>query len=196
MSARGESGFTLIEGLVTLTVLSVAVAILGSMLVQAGRINRQQRTQAELQESARTALSITVQALRTAGWNPRQVPGVSPVVASPSGTTTDDLTINADTNGDGTISGTDEIVEIRHVDDRIEWKRGTATGTAFETLAADITNDANGDGTAEPMFTLSSASAPKTVTVKITAQSKFRDLQSGRYQRYTVSSDVMLRSAQ
>lgn len=196
MSGRREAGFTLVEGMVSLALLAVSMAILGSILVGSMRANRMQRTQAELQESARTAMSIITQALRTAGWNPRQVSGISKLVPNPSGSTAvNEVTINADLNGDGTLNGTDEVIDIRHSTDRIEWRRPLVSGANYETLAVDITNDADGDGTAEPMFTLSSASSPRTVTVRITAQSQMRDLQSGEFQRYVVRSTVDLRSA-
>ena len=196
MSDRRESGFSLVEGLVALALLAVSMAILGSILVGSMRANRIQRTQAELQESARMAMSIITQSLRTAGWNPRQVSGFTKLTPTPSGTTAvNQVTINADLNGDGTLNGTDEVIDIRHASDRIEWRRPLVTGANFETLAVDITNDENGDGTAEPMFTLSSATAPRTVVVQITAQSQMRDLQSGEFQRYVVRSTVDLRSA-
>ena len=196
MSRRREAGFSLVEGMIALALLAVSMAILGSILVGSMRANRMQRTQAELQESARTAMSIITQSLRTAGWNPLQVSGFTKLTASPSGSTAvNEVTINADLNGDGTLNGTEEMIDIRHAGDRIEWRRPLVTGAAFETLAVDITNDSDGDGTAEPMFTLSSATAPRTVVVQITAQSQMRDLQSGEFQRYVVRSTVDLRSA-
>ncbi len=192
----GERGFSLVEAIVGMVILTVSTAILGAMLVQSARINRLQRTQAELQESARTCLSIVVQTLRTSGWNPRQVTGIAPVVPTPAGSTAvEQVRLSADLDGDGTLNGPDEIIDIRHTGDRVEWQRPLVSGSTFEILAVDISNDANGDGVVEPMFTLSSATAPKTVNVRITAQSKGRDVQSGKFLRYTLNSLVTLRNA-
>ena len=70
---------------------------------------------------------------------------------------------------------------------------GGATRTsAFEILADNISNDANGDGTIEPMFVLD-AIPPTRITVQITAQSPVVDPNTRDFIRYTVSSDVVLR---
>ena len=62
-------------------------------------------------------------------------------------------------------------------------------------LADTITNDADGDGVAETMFVPDATTHPTRIMVRITARSPAPDPRSGRYIRYTVSSDVVLRKA-
>lgn len=189
MNARG---FSLVEALIGLVLLTVALTALGSLLTQSSRINRRQQAQTDLQSSARNTLTVVVQTLRTAGWNPRNVAMV-PVVADPSSVVTgDSIQVRADINADGDTADDFEDVVIRHVDDRIEWKR-SAAATTFEILGVDLTNDADGDGTAEPMFTLS-GSPVNRIKVTITGRGSRPEAWSGKVARYTVSSDVTLRS--
>lgn len=189
---RGERGFSLTEALIAMAILAISISILGSTLAQSARLNKQQRVQAELQESARTCLTLVTQQLRSAGWNPRQVTGLTPLAPTPSGSTAvEQVRIRADLDGDGDTYGTNEIVDLRHANDRVEWRRPNIWGADWETLAVDIPN---ATGIPE-MFTLSSATGPTTVTVRVTARSKEPDINTGQYLRYTVSSVVTLRSA-
>lgn len=194
MNPRGQRGFSLVEAVVGLAVLALTLGMLGTMLQQSSRINRTQRVQNELQESARSCLSLTVQALRTAGWNPCQNSGVVGVIPFPTAqAAVQQVTLRADLDGDCSFTAADEIVVIRHNVDRVEWMRPNVS-TAWETLATDISNDANDDGVLEPMFVLSSVSNPHTVRVNVTARSRSREVQSGLFQHYSASSLVTLRS--
>ena len=60
-NARGQRGFTLIELMVSVTVLLLAMAGLLSLLVHNARINKTQRINMELQSSARNSLAMVVQ---------------------------------------------------------------------------------------------------------------------------------------
>ena len=77
--------------------------------------------------------------------------------------------------------------------DRVEWRRFADTNTPFQTIGVHITNDEDGDGTVEPMFTPDNAAKPTRILVKITGQSASPDLTTGTFIRYTVSSEVLLR---
>ncbi len=70
MQARGERGFSLVEFLVSVTVLVLAMIGLASLLIQNARINKSQQMAAEAQANARNTLSMVVQKLRSAGWDP------------------------------------------------------------------------------------------------------------------------------
>ena len=63
---------------------------------------------------------------------------------------------------------------------------------AFSVLSANISNDADGDGTIENMF-VPDANPPTRITIQVTAQSPAVDPVSKDFIRYTVSSDVVLR---
>jgi len=68
--ARRSAGFSLVETLVTLALLGVVVSVVASLVLQNSRLNKAQLMQAQIQTNARTTLSLIVQTLRTAGWNP------------------------------------------------------------------------------------------------------------------------------
>ncbi len=77
--------------------------------------------------------------------------------------------------------------------DQLVWRRSPTD--PYIVLARDITNDSDGDGIAEPMFVPDSAVDPTRITVRITARSPVPDPRSGGFVRYTVSTDVVLRSS-
>lgn len=187
------AGFTLVEVLVSLAILGVVTGIMASLLVQNSRLNKKQLLQIEAQSSARTTLSLVVQILRTAGWDPRLV-GFAPVALDSNlSDSVNYITVFADLNADGDTNDTDENVTIRQTNGRVELKR-TAAGS-YEVVGANISNDANGDGTAEQMFTPDSTSNPTRVTVSVTSTALGVNPENGAAIRYTVTSNVLLRNA-
>ncbi len=194
MNGRGQDdGFSFLELLVSLALFSMAMGGLASLLIQNSQINRVDQMRVEVQSTARTCLSMIVQTLRTAGWDPRNI-GFSPVVLDPSPTnSTNYLEVYADLNEDGDTSDAGEDVLIRWSVNKIEWRTSSDTTQPFVTLADTITNDSDGDGVAEAMFVPDSTTNPTRILVRITAQSPAPDPRSGQYIRYTVSSEVVLR---
>jgi len=144
-----------------------------------------------VQSNARNCLSMIVQTLRTAGWDPRNA-GFAAVALDPSPTNTNNyIEVFADLNEDGDASDAGEDVIIRWAVDRIEWR--TDPSQPYVTLSDSISNDADGDGTAETMFVPDSMTHPTRITVRITARSPVPDPRTGQFIRYTVSSEVVLR---
>jgi prepilin-type N-terminal cleavage/methylation domain-containing protein len=194
-SPEGEDGFSLLEILVSLAILAMAMGGLAGLLIQNSQINRASQMRAEVQSTARNCLSMIVQVLRTSGWDPRNA-GFPPVVLDPSPTgTANYIETLADLNEDGDTDDADEDVLIRWVGNRIEWRKTSDTTQPFVILADTISNDSDGDGVAETMFVPNATPNPTRVIVRITAQSPAPDPRSGQYIRYTVSSEVVLRSA-
>lgn len=190
---QAEGGFSLLEILVSLAIFSMAMGGLAGLLMQNSRINRANQMSAEVQSTARNCLSMIVQVLRTAGWDPRNA-GFPPVVVDPSPTgTTSYIETLADLNEDGDTSDSGEDVLIRWVGTRVEWRTSSDTSQPFVILADTISNDSDGDGVAETMFVPDATPNPTRVIVRITAQSPAPDPRSGQYIRYTVSSEVVLR---
>ena len=188
-----ETGFSLVELTVSLGLLSMVLGGIAGLMVQNSQINRAEQMSAEVQSNARTCLSMIVQALRTAGWDPRNV-GFAAVALDPSPTTTNNyIEAFADLNEDGDTNDAGEDLIIRWAVDRIEWR--TDPSQPYVTLADSISNDADGDGTAETMFVADSMIHPTRITVRITARSPVPDPRSGQYIRYSVSSEVVLRKA-
>lgn len=199
MRLRGSAGFTLLEMLISLTVLLLAMSAVGSFMIHNSRINKSQQMAAEVQSNARNCLAMVVQKLRTAGWDPMNV-GIPAVTMDPD--TTDDVSqievfadLNADAETDGTVTDDDldEQVLIRHINDTVEWRRTADPNDPFIVLAVNISNDADGDGTIEPMF-VGNGTPPTAITVQVTAESPVADPISGEFIRYTVNSEVVLRS--
>jgi len=188
-----EGGFTLVEMLVSLTLLSMVFGGIAALMIQNSQINRTEQMSAEVQSNARNCLSMIVQVLRTAGWDPKNA-GFAAVGLDPSPTnSTNYIEVFADLNEDGDTNDANEDVTIRWATDTIEWRTTSDTTQPYVTLADSISNDADGDGAPETMFVADSMSNPTRITVRITARSPVPDPRSGQYIRYTVSSEVVLR---
>jgi Tfp pilus assembly protein PilW len=191
MRKRRENGSSLIEVLASAAILIMATSGLSVMLVQNGRMNKSKRMAAEVQSSARNCLEMVVARLRSAGWDPGNN-GINAINLDPDlSDTVSQIEVFADLNGDGDTGDADEQTLIRHSGTVIEW-RPSASGS-FVVLAPGITNDADGDGTLEPMFQPDSTTDPTRITVQITAESPLPDPVTGQALRYTLSSDVLLR---
>jgi Tfp pilus assembly protein PilW len=179
--------------LVSLAIFSTCLTALAGFILDSSRLNRSQHMAMTIQADARNCLEIVTGALRTAGWNPRSA-GFSPLAlntADPA--SADHIEVFADLDEDGATTGPDEDVLIRLNGTRLEWRK--SSGGSFVALADDITNDANGDGVAEMMFTPDSTTSPSKITVKITARSTAPDPRTGQFTRYTVTDVVALRGS-
>lgn len=193
--APAEGGFSLLELLVSLALLSMVLGGIAGLLVQNSQINRAEQMRAEIQSTARNCLSMIVQVLRTAGWDPQNA-GFAAVALDPSPTnSTNYIEVFADLNEDGDTADEGEDVTIRWDSERIEWRMSSDVSQPYVILADSISNDADGDGSAETMFVADSLTDPTRVTVRITARSPVPDPRSGQYLRYTVSSEVVLRKS-
>ena len=188
-----QRGFSLIEMLVGMTILLLVMAGALGLIVHNSRINKSQQMAVAVQSDARTCMSMMVQKLRTAGWDPTSA-GIQVVrFDTTPGDGIEEIEVYADLDNDGVTTGSDEQVLIRFISDRIEWRR-SASGS-YEILAAGISNDADGDGTIEPMFVPVIVAGPDgdRVVVQITAQSPAPDPMTGEPIRYTVRSEIALR---
>ena len=132
---KGEAGFSMLEMLISLAVLSMAMSGLASLLIQNSRINKQQQMTAEVQANARNCLSLIVQRMRSAGWNPSNAVGISTLTLDTNlGDDDSEIEIFADLNADGDTDEDDEQVFVRHdaSANRILWKRNNTGGTPFK----------------------------------------------------------------
>lgn len=188
---RCQRGFTLVEMLVGLTILLIVMAGSLGLFVHNSRINKSQQLAAAVQSDARTSMSMIIQTLRSAGWDPTDA-GIQAVrLDTTPGDGIEELEVFADLDNDGVTAGSDEQVLIRFLEDRLEWRR--SAGGSFEIMAEGISNDADGNGTAEPMFTPDSTTNPTRIVVKLTAESSLPSPITGAPIRYTLSSDLALR---
>jgi prepilin-type N-terminal cleavage/methylation domain-containing protein len=189
-----ERGFSLVELMISTLVLLVVMVTLFAMLIHNSKVNKSRKLAMDAQANARSTLSVLVQKLRSAGWDPMNT-GTVPVLALDPDLTDDvsQIEIYADVDGDGTTDQAKEQMLIRHQNGRVEWRSTNDVSAPFTVMAANISNDADGDGTIEPMFVPDSYSDPTRVTVQVTAEAPMPDPLSGEAIRYTVSSDVVLR---
>lgn len=194
---RGQSGVTLIELLVSLTVMLLVLTGLASLMIENSRINKAQQMTAQIQSDARNSLAVIEQRLRSAGWDPLNVGIPAVVLDSDLGDGISEIEVFADLdgNGDGDTDDANEQTLIRHVGDRIVWRNSSDINAPFVVLATNISNDADGDGVVEPMFVPDSTTDPQRIRIRITARSPVPSPMSGEFLRYTVESDVVLREA-
>ncbi len=193
MNGHAQRGFSLLELMVSLTITLLIMTGVTKMMLQNSRINRAQQMTAQVQSNARNCLSMVVQRLRSAGWDPLNV-GLPVVVLDTNlGDDISEIEVYADLDSDGTTDGVDEQVLIRHIGDRIVWRRSNDVSGPFVILATNISNDADGNGTIENMFVPSSTPDPQRIRVQITARSPVPDPMSGEFIRFTAGTDVVLR---
>ena len=197
MRERAQSGFSLVEMLVSMTVLMLALGSRTSLLIQNSKINKAQRMAAETQANARNTLSMVVQKLRSAGWDPRNS-GLFPSVNTDADLTDDvsEIEVFADLDEDTLTDSQDEQILIRHLgaSNQVVWRLTNDVSDPFDVVSANITNDADGNGTPEAMF-VPDANPPTRITVTVTARSPAPDPTTRQFIRYTVSSDVVLRKS-
>lgn len=187
-----QRGYSLVELLVSLVIFSGAMGGIAALLVDNSRIHKSEQMRVAAQGNARNTMSLIVHRLRTAGWDPVGI-GLSAV--TPDADTGDDISevqVHADLNADGDLDDEGESVWIRHEGEVVSWQ--TVSGGAFLPLAGSVSNDADGDGTPEPMFVVLGGSPPTSIRVRITAESTVDDPRLGRPYRYTVENEISLRS--
>ena len=195
MALGGQRGVTLIEMLVSMTVLLLALSGLAKMMIESSRINKAQQLTATVQANARNSLAMIEQKLRSAGWDPGNA-GIPTLTLDPDlSDDVSELEVFADLDGDGATDAANEQILIRHTGGQIVWRPIADTSVPFVVLAGNISNDSDADGTIEPMFVPDSTTNPRRVTIRITAESPVPNPMSGEFIRYTVSSDVVLRKA-
>lgn len=189
-----EDGFSLIELMVSTTIVLMVLGGITAMLIQNSQVYRAENMNAAVQATARTTMSMVTNAMFASGWDPRDA-GFTPVVVDPAPTSTSNfIELRTDLDEDGTIDTDEgEDTTIRWNGSRVEWRRTSDTSVPFTTLAEDITNDEDGDGTTEPMFVADSLTDPTRITVKITARSAVPEPRTHQYLRFTITTDVVLR---
>ncbi len=190
-----ERGHTMVEFLVSLGVLALIMSAAGPLLIDNARVNKSKHMAMATQAAARNALTMISAQIRSGGWDPKGV-GFPRLGIDPDPNGTDNyIVVFGDFNADGDLLDPGESVTIRHNVNRIEWRMVADPNVPFQTIAENITNDENGDGLTEHMFTPDSTTNPKRVTVRITARSPEPDPITRTFYRYTLSNDIILRDS-
>jgi type IV pilus assembly protein PilW len=128
-SPRHPAGFTLLELLVTLTILAMVLLVLSTIFIATNRTHRKVNRNANLQASARQALSLLSTEVREAGADPTVPPtGIVGIVSADSVS----LRVRADLNADGAITTTEpsEDVTYTYVPGTKTLQRNPGTGAS------------------------------------------------------------------
>jgi prepilin-type N-terminal cleavage/methylation domain-containing protein len=189
VTTSSERGFTLVEMLISLAIFSVVATMVAKTVVDGAKLTKTEQMTIAAQSDARNCVSLIEQAIRTAGWDPRNAGFAGIQLQLPAVAANNWIEVFSDLDENGTTVGDGEDVTIRLNGTKLEWKK--STGGAFEILSPNITNDSA--GAQEPMFTPDSITTPTRITVKVTARSPVPDPRTGRYIRATISTDVVLR---
>lgn len=102
---------TLVELLVTMTILALVILVVTGMLIRSSRLESRTVRRAELQAATRQALALFTTELRQAGADPRNPPaGVVGIVTADSTR----IRVRADLNGDGTLQTTEPSEDVTY----------------------------------------------------------------------------------
>jgi type IV pilus assembly protein PilW len=112
---RSAAGFTVIEILMVLAIMSLAFGTIYKSFEQLNRSYTKENVKAGIQQGARIAVDFMVQDIRMAGLDPLGTAnaGISDTIASEL-PTTNWIEFTADANFDGEIKETDEFEKIRY----------------------------------------------------------------------------------
>jgi type IV pilus assembly protein PilW len=117
---RSAAGFTMIEILMVLAIMSIAFGTIYKSFEQLNRSYTKENVKAGIQQGARIAVDFMVQDIRMAGLDPLGTAnaGISDTIAAEL-PTTNWIEFTADANFDGEIKDTDDFERIRYrLDDK------------------------------------------------------------------------------
>lgn len=187
---RTETGFSLTELMVTLTVLAAVVALLAGIMMSTHRTHQRTTTRAALQAASRQALSLMTTELRQAGADPRIPPaGIVGVMAADSTS----VRIRADLNGDGAITTAEPSEDVTFAWDPVA-KTLTRNPGSGEVAALERVTSLRFryfDAASQPMtfLPLSAADRARVRTIAVTLTCEDRGSQP-----FTIDTRVTLRN--
>jgi type IV pilus assembly protein PilW len=188
--APARNGFSLVELLVTLSVLAMVVAMVSGVLVSSNKTQLRTTTRAELQAETRQALSLLTTEVRQAGADPGIPPaGITGIVTADSTT----LRVRADLNANGTIQTTEPSEDVTYTYNAGSKSLLRNPGAGAATLLSNVTSirytyfDSN-DQPLTPL-PLSATNRALVHTVNVTLTCEYRDSQP-----YTLTTRMTLRN--
>ena len=187
---RHSSGFTLLELLVTLTILAMVLLVLSSIFIATNRTHRKVNRNANLQASTRQTLSLMTTEIREAGADPA-VPPIGLVGILTADSTT--LRVRADLNADGAITTTEpsEDVTYSYVAGSKTVQRNPGTGASDLLKNVTAIRFTYFDGTNTPLTTLPLSAADRLAvhSIGVTITCLDRDSQT-----LTLDNRIFLRN--
>jgi prepilin-type N-terminal cleavage/methylation domain-containing protein len=129
MRREARAGFTLIELMISLTMLGIVLGALTSSMVSMQRGYTRQRETAQSEDALRNAEVIVTSILRYAGANPRNLTGAGAPRVDPLAPPFDTLRVVADFNpADADVADPLEDVQVWALNDTlfVRWQAGAA----------------------------------------------------------------------
>jgi prepilin-type N-terminal cleavage/methylation domain-containing protein len=135
MQQRERNGFTLIELMISITMLGIVLGAMTASMIRMQRAYVRQRELVRSEDALRNADLIIASILRTAGANPRNMTGAGAPRIDPLAPPFDTLRVLADFNpDDGDVADPLEDVQVWALNDTlfVRWQAaGAATPVAF-----------------------------------------------------------------
>lgn len=97
-TALGHTGFTLLEMMISLAIVSIIVAAVTALFVRSGRLYTTQNATAALQQDVRAAMDVMVSEMRSAAYDPKKEGTFTLRKAEAT-----NFRFRADLNGDGKL---------------------------------------------------------------------------------------------
>ena len=189
-----NTGFTLVEMMVSLGVGMVVVAAVTTTFMTQTKIYSAQEQVNDMQQNARAALDVITRELKMAGYKPN-TGAVTGLTASGVNLDNTKLVIEADLNGDNSIDGAAGSLErisyaYNSITKRITRRLGSGTSDIFaDNITAFSFTYLKADGVTPATL----ASQIRQVKIDITAKTAAPDPsfpQNGGYRTYQVSATI------
>ena len=196
-SARIDSGFTLIELMISMTIGLVVLAAVTKTFTIQSRQNNAEEQVAQMQQNARGALDLMIREVQMAKYDP----AATAFPAETYGVTysATQLQIKSDISGNGTLdtatSGSVENIIYAYDSVNLRITRQLGSGGTAQILADNISAftfnyyDANGSA----VTSAANSGNIRKVTISITARTAKADpsyTANGGYRTYQISADV------
>jgi type IV pilus assembly protein PilW len=193
LSKNKESGFTLVEMLIAMTIGLIILAALSSTFLMQRKTYDIQEQIVEMVQTARAAMDMITREIRMAGYDPTGA-GFDGITYS-----TSQLQIRADLDGSGSTDGTNENIRYAYYDEHSSYpyqtKRKTGNGN-FQPFAENIQSfifdylDSSGS-------TTTATSDIRQIRITITARTSKADADysaNNGYRTHTLTSFITPRN--
>jgi type IV pilus assembly protein PilW len=133
---RAEAGLTLVELMVTVTVIGLVLAILTGVLSSTGRVQGRTVRRAAIQADSRQTLALMTNEIRQAGADPSMPPvGIVGIVSADSVS----VHIRADLSGDGVIQTAEPSEDVTYAYNAGQQILTRNPGSGAVTLMSNVT---------------------------------------------------------
>lgn len=188
LSKNKESGFTLVELLIAMAIGLIILAALSSTFLMQRKIYDVQEQIVEMVQTARATMDMMTREIRMAGYDP-------------AGATFDgipynagQLQIRADLDGDGNITGQENIIYIYDATDlQIDRNIGSGDQPFAENIQSFTFVYLKADGVTE-VTTSAENGDIRQIKITITARTSKADADYGGYRTHTLTSLITPRN--